>query len=120
MIQEGLNDKACQVKLWSFFDKSIWGAVNAVGDKQPAWKYAVEIVRSLVLATVVAGLSERLDIEGLAGAALLGLALWIGFPVTLLTGSVQWENVPWRLAALHAGDWLLKLLVIAAVVTLWR
>jgi hypothetical protein len=92
----------------------------AAADKQPAWKYAFEIVRSLVLATVIAGLSKRLDLESLAGAALLGLTLWVGFPVVLLAGSVQWENVPWRLAALHAGDWLLKLLAIAAIVTLWR
>jgi hypothetical protein len=92
----------------------------AATDKAPTWKYALEIVRSLVLATVIAGLSARLDLESLAGAALLGLTLWVGFPVILLTGSVEWENVPWKLAALHAGDWLLKLLAIAVIVTLWR
>ncbi len=92
----------------------------AAADTQPAWKYAFEILRSLVLATVIAGLSTRLDLDSQAGAVLLGLTLWVGFPVVLLAGSVQWENVPWRLAALHAGDWLLKLLAIAAIVTLWR
>jgi hypothetical protein len=30
------------------------------------------------------------------------------------------EGVPWRLAALHAGDWLLKLVAIALIVGLWR
>jgi hypothetical protein len=29
----------------------------------------------------------------------------------------MWENVPWRLAALHAGDWLVKLLLVAVIVT---
>jgi hypothetical protein len=37
----------------------------------------------------------------------LALATWIAFPVVLLTGSVHWENVPWRLAAIHTGDWLI-------------
>ncbi|MGH7316977.1 MAG: DUF1761 domain-containing protein [Candidatus Rokuibacteriota bacterium] len=50
----------------------------------------------------------------------LGLGLWIGFPVVLLTGSVVWENVPPKLAAIHSGDWLLKFLVIAVIVSVWR
>jgi hypothetical protein len=24
----------------------------------------------------------------------------------------MWEKAPWRLAAIHAGDWLMKVLVI--------
>jgi hypothetical protein len=46
--------------------------------------------------------------------------VWIGFPVVLLAGSVFHENVPFRLAALHAGDWLVKLLVIAVIVGVWH
>jgi hypothetical protein len=50
----------------------------------------------------------------------LGLAVWIAFPVVLLTGSVIHENVPWKLAAIHAGDWLVKLVVVTVIVSLWR
>ena len=53
------------------------------------------------------------------GPVQLALALWIGFPVVLLTGSVIHEKVPPMLAAIHAGDWLLKLLVITTAVALW-
>jgi hypothetical protein len=49
-----------------------------------------------------------------------GLFLWIGFPVILLAGSVLWGNVPWRVAAIHAGDWLVKSLVIAIIVSVWH
>ena len=86
----------------------------------PPWKVAVEIARSLVVGAVVAGLVALIGVTDVAGALQLGLALWIGFPVVLLTGSVIWEKVPPMLAAIHAGDWLLKLLVIAMIVTLWR
>lgn len=89
------------------------------GGVQP-WKIGVEIVRSLVLATVVAGLATLLDGTDLGGALQLGLALWIGFPVILLIGSVIWENVSPALAAIHAGDWLLKLLIVTGIVALWR
>ncbi len=88
--------------------------------RPPAWRLAIELVRSLVVGAVVAGLAALIGTTDLAGALLLALALWIGFPVVLLTGSVIWERVPPMLAAIHAGDWLLKLLVIAVIVTLWR
>ena len=54
------------------------------------------------------------------GAVHLGLFLWIGFPVILLTGSIIWENVPWKVAAIHAGDWLVKMLVISIIVSMWH
>ena len=88
--------------------------------RPPALQAAVELLRNLVVAAVVAGLVARLELDNWTGAVPLGLALWIAFPVVLLAGSVFHENVPWRLAAIHAGDWLLKLLVIAVIVGLWR
>lgn len=88
--------------------------------RPPAWKMLVEIVRSLILATVVACLASKLEIDDATGGVLLGLSLWIGFPFVLLTGSVIWEKVPPRLATIHAGDWLLKLLVISILVSVWR
>jgi hypothetical protein len=55
-----------------------------------------------------------------ASGVWLGLVLWIGFPLVLLSGSVFHENVPSRLAALHAGDWLVKLLIIAVIFRMWH
>jgi len=86
----------------------------------PAWMMVIELGRSLVVASVVAGLATRLGIADWMGAALLGLTAWIGFPAVLLAGSVLWENVPWMLAAIHAGDWLVKLLIISVIVSVWR
>ncbi len=31
-----------------------------------------------------------------------------------------WENVPVKLAAIHAGDWLLKTVLITVIVSVWR
>jgi hypothetical protein len=82
----------------------------------PAWKLAVEVLRCLVLAAVVAGLASQIDIDEWTGGLLLGLVLWVGFPFVLWTGAVIHENTPVRLAALHAGDWLLKLVLIGVIV----
>ena len=92
----------------------------ASGGNPPPWKVAVELVRSFVVGLVLAGVAGGLGIAGWMGAVQLALVLWIGFPVVLLVGSVQWEKVRWRLAAIHAGDWLLKLVLIAAIVGIWH
>jgi hypothetical protein len=34
--------------------------------------------------------------------------------------SVVHENVPLMLAAIHAGDWLVKLLLMAVIIGVWR
>jgi len=92
----------------------------AAGARPPAWKLLVEVARNLVVASVLGGLASLLGIVQWQDAGWLALAFWIGFPVVLLIGSVIWENVGWKPAAIHAGDWLLKLLVIAVIISVWR
>jgi Protein of unknown function (DUF1761) len=88
------------------------------GDEQtPPWTLAVEVLRCLVLVTVVAGLASQGDIDSWTGGLALGLALWIGFPLVLWIGAIVHENVPFELAAIHGGDWLAKLLVVGVIVT---
>src|SRR5256885_16914106 len=62
--------------------------------KMPAGKLAIELVRCIVLAFVIAHLIAALGISNWMIAAHLGLLLWLAFPGVLLTGSVIWENVP--------------------------
>lgn len=80
----------------------------------------MELGRSLVVAIALGALVAGLEIESLAGGLLLALGLWVAFPVVLLVGSVIHESAPPMLAAIHAGDWLLKMAVVAGIVTLWR
>lgn len=88
-------------------------AAAAGGAQMAPWKLAVEFGRCLLLAAVVAGVAARGEIDDWTGGLLLGLALWIGFPFVLWAGAVIHENAPWRLAVIHAGDWLVKLLLSA-------
>jgi Protein of unknown function (DUF1761) len=77
------------------------------------WIVPVELARSGTVAVTVSALAARTGVTGPREAVRLGLALWVAFPVVLLTGSVVHEKVPWRLAAIHAGDWLVKLLLVS-------
>ena len=88
--------------------------------EMPPWKLAAEVGRCLILAAVVAGLASQGEIDAWTGGVLLGLALWIGFPFVLLTGAVIHEGVAVKLAAIHGGDWLAKLLLVAVIVSVWQ
>lgn len=94
-------------------------AAAAIG-RPPPWAIAAELVRSLVVVCVVAGLASETGTDDWAGGLLLGLALWIGFPGVLWAGAMLHERTPWKLAAIHAGDWLAKLLIVTSIVSAWR
>ena len=114
-----------------FVVSSVWYVVFAApratmlgsaptADRPPVRNIVLELLRSALVAGVIAGLAAQLSISSVGPALLLGLVLFAGFPFVLLTGSVLWDKVDWRLAAIHGGDWLLKLLVICVIVGLFR
>lgn len=95
-------------------------AAAAEMKRPPPLKMAGELIRSVLLACVIAYLVEQMGVASVTGAACLGLVLWMGFPFVLLTGSIMWEDVPWKLAAIHAGDWLVKTLLMTVILGVWR
>jgi len=97
-----------------------YSAAWAEQSGSPVAVVAFELGKGLVLALVVAGLVRGLGIDSPAGALALAVVLWVAFPLLLLAGSVVHENVAWQLAAIHAGDWLAKLAIVAVIVTAWR
>jgi ABC-type Fe3+ transport system permease subunit len=117
----------------AFVASSVWYAVfgnawtelrgvdpaTAAAVETPAWAMLFVVVQSLVVALVLAYLVARLGIFGWRGAVRLGALVWV-FPAMILLGSVVHENVPLLLAAIHAGDWLVKLLLMSAILGAWR
>ena len=92
----------------------------AAGGSMHPWEIAVELVRCLVVAAVVAGLASQGGVDEWTGGLILGTVLWIGFPLVLWTGAIVHEKAHWKLAAIHAGDWLVKLLIVALIVSTWQ
>ena len=88
--------------------------------KVPAWKKLAELVRELVIAYVTARFVILLGVVEGKAAVQLGIWLWFGFVFMILVGAVVWDNVPWKLTAIHAGDWLLKLPLMAVILAVWR
>jgi hypothetical protein len=83
----------------------------------PAWKVLVELVRELVVGYVLARFVQLGGVVDWKGALRLGFWAWLGFPVAMLVGASLWDDKPWLLSAIHAGDWFVKMLVMAVVVS---
>jgi hypothetical protein len=88
--------------------------------KVPGWKMATELVRELVIAYVVARFVILIGVVDWKAAVQLGFWMWFGFVFMILVGAVVWDKVPWKLTAIHAGDWLVKLMLMAVILTVWR
>ncbi|MEU1720362.1 DUF1761 domain-containing protein [Actinomadura sp. ATCC 39365] len=97
------------------FERRRLGAAALDRGRPAPWKAAVELLRTALVAGVFAWIAAQANLLGWPSAMSLAFVAWLGFPLILLTGSVLWERVPVVTAALHAGDWLLKLLLIGAV-----
>jgi hypothetical protein len=73
-------------------------------------------VMALVLAVVVYLANATTIIEG----AVIGALLWIGFAVTLETGELIWEKIPFKLFAIRIGNHFVGLSVAGAILAVWR
>jgi hypothetical protein len=81
---------AALAKQWA----SVSEAATRGGGRPGPRKAALELVRTLILATVVAGLASRGEIDDPDGGLLLGLALWVGFPFVLWTARSSGRTRP--------------------------
>ena len=95
-------------------------AFAEVRQKPQPWKMLGVLVTSLVLALVLAYFLGLIGNVDWVGAVRVGVLLWIGLAAMQWVGSMLWENVPLKMAAIHAGDWLVKLVLIAVIVGVWH
>jgi Protein of unknown function (DUF1761) len=93
---------------------------GAAGAEMRPSEVLAEFIRGLIVAVVLAGFVVHLGVVNLLGAIYLGLAVWIGFQVTSIVGSVIHEHYPVKLYAIHTGDALTKTLVMAVILGVWR
>jgi hypothetical protein len=83
----------------------------------PAWKTLAELVREVVVASVLAHFVRQSRIVDWKAALGLGFCAWLGFPVAMLVGASLWDNKPWMLTVIHGGDWLVKMLVMPVILS---
>ena len=100
---------------------NVWRAVDPIGADATLslWKVPVEILRTFGVTYVAARLLAMVGRDGVGNAVRLALLLWFGFSGLMWVGAVMWERSPWQVAAIHSGDWLVKIVLISAVLSVW-
>ena len=85
----------------------------------PATQKLFELFRSFVVVVVIAHLLTIAGVTDWLGAIAVGI--WLGvFPVMILVGATLWDKRPWKLSAIHGGDWLFKIIIVSVILGLWR
>jgi hypothetical protein len=102
---------------------NVWRAVDAAataGTKPSIAKALIELARTVVIAFVLARVMALMMSTDLKSAVQLAMWLWFGFSAMMWVGAIMWEKTPWQVAAIHSGDWLVKTVLIAAILGVWR
>src|SRR5216684_3444548 len=96
---------------YAMFGKELAKVSPVFAELQAAKPAAWRVLLSFVVAYVI-GLKDDVTRMGAVG---IGCLLWLGLSAAQWVSSIVWEKVPLTMAAIHAGDWLMKLLVISAI-----
>jgi hypothetical protein len=73
-------------------------------------------VIALALAVIVNLANATTAVQGIA----VGVLVWIGFVVTLETGELIWEKIPFKLFMIRIGNHLVALSLAGIILAVWR
>ena len=103
----------------------LWKKLTGIEDMKPApvkmiIVFAGAFVMSFILFHIVAFENKFFEISGLSGGLMAGFHCWLGFiaPVTLM--NVMYEKRPWKLWMLDNAFWLVDLLVMGIILSVWQ
>lgn len=85
----------------------------------PQWTMVFAPFREIIASSVLALLIVRLKLGDWKGTAKLMLLLWLAFQAVGMAGAILWDNMQWQLGVIHAGDWLMKMLFMGIILTIW-
>jgi hypothetical protein len=80
----------------------------------------VGFVGDLVMAYILARFIGHYGDTGIGGGLLVAFMAWLGFVATLMAGQIYYERKPGELVAINAGYQLVGLLVMGAILGVWR
>lgn len=78
------------------------------------------LIMSYVLAHSLIFAAAYLRVAGVTAGLMAGFWSWLGFIAPVTLGTVLWEGKPWKLWLLNNAYQLLALLVMGAILAVWR
>lgn len=81
---------------------------------------AVDIIASLIMAFALANIIVGANITDWLNGALAGFWVWLGFMATLMVSLWGYENRSLKLIAINLGNNLIALILMGALLAVWR
>jgi hypothetical protein len=78
------------------------------------------LLMSFVMAHAIVFASAYLHVSGISAGLMAGVWNWVGFVAPVTVGAVLWDGKPWKLWILNAGYYLVGLLIIGVILSLWQ
>lgn len=80
----------------------------------------IDVVLSLIMAFALANIVVASGITDWLNGAIAGFWVWLGFIATSFVGLWAYENRPLKLVAINAGSALVALILMGALLAVWR
>ena len=82
-------------------------------------QFVFALLMGWVLAHAIVFANAYLGTTGILSGLMAGLMNWLGFVAPVSIGMVLWEGRKWSYWFIVAGNWLVNLLVIGAILGVW-
>ncbi len=94
--------------------------INEAKKKGMAATYFINFIAVFVTGLVMALLAAYIGLTSAVDGLYLGLLTWIGFIVTIMLGTVLWEGKPIKLYLINIFYYLIVLVVMGILVSVWH
>ena len=104
---------------------SLWKRLTGITEMKPVPMNMVlvfigSLVMSFVLMHSIAFGNAYVNTSGVAGGLMGGFFSWLGFIAPVTMTNVIYEKRPWKLWILDNAFWLLSLLVMGTILSVWQ
>ncbi len=96
-------------------DATLEGMKNSMGKV-----YALMVLASFVIAFVLAHVINTFDAVTWMDGVMTGFWMWLGFIATTSLNPILWEKKSWTLFGINAGYYLVSLVIMGVILTLWQ
>lgn len=107
------------MKMMGFSKEDIKNAKASDMAKSYSLMMVGSLVMSFVLAHTIIFASTYLQSEGIILGMTVGFWNWLGFVAPVTMGTVLWEGKPWKLWMLNSGYYLVTLMIMGVILSVW-
>lgn len=111
-------------KQWVALSDMTVEKINATKASDMGKSYMIAFLGSIAMAYVLANIfvfvTAYFQSGNIVTGFMVGMWTWFGFVMPVTLGTVLWENKSWKLWILNNAYYLITLIIMGAIIALWR